>query len=246
MKPDVNQRYNLLCRVMEATIGSRGAIDAREVSLKQGAIVCEAGDPVRQVYFPISCVLLALVPVRDGTMVAITLRGREGAYGLLAAIRRASAPERCEVQIGGSALRISAKQLRSLFHDSTEVRHLFLSYWDAIMHQHEQMSLCNARHSIPSRLSRCLLEIHDRVVGDTFPFTHQHMANLIGANRSTITLAAASLRRSGLIETSRAHVQIIDRSGLRAESCECYDLVTRKFAAAYGLTPGSMLTPSNL
>lgn len=81
MKRDVNQRHNLLCRAMEATIGSRGAIDAREVSLKQGAIVCEARDPVRQVYFPISCVLLALVPVRDGTMVAITLRGREGAYG---------------------------------------------------------------------------------------------------------------------------------------------------------------------
>jgi len=48
---------------------------------------------------------------------------------------------------------------------------------------------------VPSRLGRCLLDIDDRVIGDAFPLTHQHMANLIAANRTTVSLATASLQR---------------------------------------------------
>src|SRR5262249_29632229 len=88
-------------------------------------------------------------------------------------------------------------------------------------HVSVQTAICHTRHSVSAR-SRCLLEIHDRVIGDAFPFTHQHMANLIAANRTTVNLAASSLRRAGLIATDRAYVRIVDRKRLQAASCDCY------------------------
>jgi CRP-like cAMP-binding protein len=233
LKPQTNEprTSNLLFRAMEAVIGPRRAIDVRELSLTQGVIVYQAGDEVREVYFPLSCVLAPQLPLNDGTMMATTLRGSEGAYGLLTAVRKARAPERCQVQIGGRALRIGARELRRIFHDHTEVQHLFLSYWDAVMYQYEQVAICNATHSVHSRLSRCILEICDRV-GDAFPLTHQHLADLIGVNRTTVSLLALSFRRSGLIETTRAHIRVIDRKRLLAGTCDCYDIIGKKFLMA--------------
>jgi CRP-like cAMP-binding protein len=89
-------------------------------------------------------------------------------------------------------------------------------------------------HGVSSRLSRCLLEIHDRVIGDAFPFTHQHMANLIAANRTTISLAMSALRQSGLIETDRAYVRILDRKRLQAATCDCYARIRNRYDTAYG------------
>jgi len=178
---------------MKRAMGAHSAIDAQAISFEQGALVCEPGDLMRYVYFPLSCVLSALSSHRDGTIVATTLRGYEGGFGLLTAIRKAKTNARCQVQIGGPALRVDAKQLGSIFDGSKEIRHVFLCYWDAVMFQYEQTGVCNTKRAVSSRLSRCLLEIHDRVIGDAFPFTHQHMANLIAANRTTVSLAMSAL-----------------------------------------------------
>jgi CRP-like cAMP-binding protein len=216
---------------MEALLDPREDIDTREVSLSQGVLVYEAGDELQDVYFPISCVLAPQLPRDDGTVMATTLRGSEGASGLLTAVRNARAPAHCQVQISGRALRLSARELRKIFNENMKVRDLFLSYWDAIMYQYEQTAICNASHSVHSRLSKCLLEIHDRV-GDAFPLTHQQLADLIGVNRTTISLIVLSFRRSGLIETNRAHVCITDRKRLLAVTCGCYDLIGKKFLMA--------------
>src|SRR5215475_13179869 len=234
MKPRANQPRNLLFLAMKRAIGAHSAIDAQSFSLEQGALVCEPGDLMRHVYFPLSCVLSAVSTHRDGMMLATTLRGHEGGFGLLTAIRKAKTYARCQVQIGGPALRVDARDLARSFDASKELRHVFLCYWDAVMFQYEQTGICNTMHAVSSRLSRCLLEIHDRVIGDAFPFTHQHMANLIAANRTTVSLAMSALRHSGVIETDRAYVRILDRKRLQAASCDCYARVRGRYETAYG------------
>jgi CRP-like cAMP-binding protein len=231
-KPTRNQPRNLLLRAMRSAISSDIVIGAQPIALERGTVLSEPGGPMRYVYFPLSCVLSSVSGLRDGTMMATTLRGYEGAFGLLTAIRRAKAHTKCQVQIEGSALRLDAKQLVHLFDVSAQIRQLFLSYWDAVMFQYEQTAVCNTRHTISARLSRCLLDIHDRVIGDVIPFTHQNMANLIAANRTTVSLAASSLRRSGVIETDRGNVRIVDQKGLQAASCECYASVRSRYEMA--------------
>ena len=117
----------------------------------------EAGDELHEVYFPLSCVLAPQLPRDDGTMMATTLRGSEEAWGLLTAVRKARAPGHGRVQIGGRALRIVARELRKIFHQNMEVGDLFLSYWDAVMHQYEQtLGLGAKRKSMALTLIRDL------------------------------------------------------------------------------------------
>src|SRR6476660_1918434 len=113
MKPNAKQPHNLLLRAMKSAIGSQTVISVQPISLDQGAVICEPGNAMGHIYFPLSCVLSAESGLRDGTVMATTLRGREGSFGLLTAIRKASAHTRCQVQVGGSALRLDAKQLGS-------------------------------------------------------------------------------------------------------------------------------------
>jgi DNA-binding FadR family transcriptional regulator len=74
------------------------------------------------------------------------------------------------------------------------------------------------------------------VDGDRLPLTHDFLAQMLGANRTSVALAAQTLQRAGLIEQRRGAVRVRDRSGLEAASCVCYGLVRRRFER---LVPGS-------
>ncbi len=53
----------------------------------------------------------------------------------------------------------------------------------------------------------------------------------MGANRTSITHAARSLQDKGLISYRRGLMQVTDRAGLEAASCECYAVVKARFDA---------------
>ncbi len=53
----------------------------------------------------------------------------------------------------------------------------------------------------------------------------------MGANRTSVTHAAQSLQNQGLISYRRGLMQVEDREGLEAVSCECYAIVKARFDA---------------
>lgn len=86
----------------------------------------------------------------------------------------------------------------------------------------------NRLHTIGERLARWLLTCHDRIRSDRMPLTHEFLAQMLGA-RTTVTLAAGILHEAGLIDYSRGHVTIKNRSGLEKAACECYRVVRNEF-----------------
>jgi energy-converting hydrogenase Eha subunit F len=60
---------------------------------------------------------------------------------------------------------------------------------------------------------------------------------MLGANRKSVTLAAQSLQKAGLITYRRGNITVLDRPGLEKASCECYAVVRERFDAF--LTPPS-------
>jgi hypothetical protein len=54
---------------------------------------------------------------------------------------------------------------------------------------------------------------------------------MLGANRKSVTLAAQSMHRAGLISYHRGRMQVLDRVGLEQASCECYAVVKERFDA---------------
>jgi len=98
-----------------------------------------------------------------------------------------------------------------------------------------QAAACNARHNLPERLARSLLIVRDRVDTDTLPLTHEFLSIMLGVRRAGVTLAAQTLQAGGLIRQSRGRITILDRDGLAAACCDCYQIVRESRDQIFGI-----------
>jgi len=57
---------------------------------------------------------------------------------------------------------------------------------------------------------------------DNFRLTHQFLADMLGLQRSAVTIAAGALHEKNLISYTRGQIRITDRQGLEAAACVCY------------------------
>jgi CRP-like cAMP-binding protein len=104
------------------------------------------------------------------------------------------------------------------------------AYVQAFLEQVMVSAACNGAHSLKQRLARWLLMMRDRADDDTLLITQNLLAEMLGVQRPTITNAARELERACVIERGRQQVTIINRQGLMAASCECYQLVRARIA----------------
>ena len=118
---------------------------------------------------------------------------------------------------------------REMVHRTT-FRDLMHGYMHAFIESIMQSVLCNALHPVEKRYARCLLEVRDRVGGNEFPLTQDTLATMLGVRRASITLAAGTLHRAGLIDHGHKRMVIRDPTGLEAACCECYTVVKGHFA----------------
>jgi CRP-like cAMP-binding protein len=224
-------RGNWLLGALETA--SRARIDRHlePVTLKLGAVVCEAGGLLRHAYFPQGNVLSLLTVLENGSAIETANIGREGAFGLFAAMYSRVSFNRCIVQFEGGMVRCSIELLQQEFEHSEHVRNLFVSYSETLLSQIQQTVACNALHTTEEKMCRWLLMMHDRAEGEALPYTHEFLSHMLGANRKSVTLAAQSLQTAGLISYHRGKIQVLDRAGLEKASCECYAIVKERFDA---------------
>jgi CRP-like cAMP-binding protein len=230
-------RSNRLLGALETA--SRRRIDPHlePVKLKLGVVVCEAGGLLKHAYFPEGAVLSLLTVLENGSAIETANIGREGAFGLFAAMYSRVSFNRCLVQLEGSMVRCPIELLQSEFKRSEHVRDLFVSYSETLLSQVQQTVACNAMHTTEQRICRWLLMMHDRAEGEALQYTHEFLSHMLGANRKSVTLAAQSLKTAGLISYYRGTIKVLDRPGLEKASCECYGIVRERFDAF--LTPPS-------
>lgn len=202
-----------------------------EVDLKLGATVCDAGGVLTHAYFPQGCVLSLLTVLENGSEIECANIGREGAFGLFSAMYSRVSFNRCTVQLAGPMLRCDIKPLQDEFHKCAHVQDLFVSYSETLLSQVMQTVACNSLHSVEERLCRWLLMMHDRAEEENLTYTHEFLARIMGAHRTSVTLAAQSLQNKGLITYRRGMMQVLDRLGLEVAACECYMVVRARFNA---------------
>jgi CRP-like cAMP-binding protein len=229
----VSQRNQLLA-AMEAASRKRMEPHLQPVHLKLKTVVCEAGAVVKHAYFPLGCVLSLLTVLDDGTAIETANIGREGAFGIIPGIYRRASFNQCLVQLDGPMLRCPIAVLQGEFERSAQVRDLLVSYSETLMSQVQQTVGCNALHSVEQRMCRWLLMMFDRADGERMAYTHEFLSHIMGVNRTSISLAAKSLQRAGLITYRRGKMQVIDKGGLEDAACECYGVVKSRFDAFLG------------
>ena len=150
---------------------------------------------------------------------------------------------RCIVQLVGPMVRCPIEVVQSEFKASEHLRDLFVSFSETLLSQVQQTVACNAMHTTEERMCRWLLMMHDRAEGETLTYTHEFLANILGTNRKSVTLAAQSMQNAGLISYRRGTMQVLDRAGLEKASCECYAIVRKRFDAF--LTPPPTAVPGH-
>ncbi|MGH6835222.1 MAG: Crp/Fnr family transcriptional regulator [Methylocella sp.] len=216
---------------------SRARVDPHleSVEFKLGDIVCEAGGHLEHAYFPDGAVLSLLTVLENGAAIETANIGREGAFGLFAAMYSRVSFNRSLVQLEGGLLRLPIKVLQREFEQSPHIRNLFVSYSETLLAQIQQTVACNSIHTTQERICRWLLMMHDRADAEDLVYTHEFLAEMMGVNRKSVTLAAQALQAAGLINYRRGKMQVLDRPGLEKASCECYRVIKERFAAF--LTP---------
>jgi CRP-like cAMP-binding protein len=208
------------------------------VELDRGASLVKAGEEVAHVWFPHDCVVSLVSLLACGATAETGTIGCEGMVGFVSALGDSLPVVHGVVRIAGTASRMERGRFRAAFEARPAVRRLCLRYAGALIAQVLQSVACNAHHSVEARLARSLLMLQDRVDGGWLPLTHDFLAQMLGANRTSVTLAAQVLQRAGLIAQRRGVIEIRDRAGLEAASCECYAIVRGQFErllpAAFG------------
>ena len=88
-----------------------------------------------------------------------------------------------------------------------------------------QLILCNRVHRLDQRAARWLLQVDERVDETPFDVTQEFLAEMIGTQRPSLSLAVRQFKDAGLITYSRGRIVIDDRDGLRSRSCGCIDII---------------------
>lgn len=204
-----------------------------QVELSSGTVLCEPDQPFRYVYFPLTSFITLVTTLRDHQPLEMGLIGNEGMLGATVALGINSAPMRAMVQGSGTALRTTAEQLQQDLQNNTALTSTFNRYLYVLMAQLAQTAACAHFHAIEPRLARWLLMTLDRAHADYFHLTQEFLANMLGVRRSGITVAAGALQERKLIQYARGKISILDRVGLEAVACECYEAVTKDYARLF-------------
>ena len=204
------------------------------VSLAQGETIYEPDEEIKYVYFPETAVFSMLATMEDGSTVEVGPVGDEGMVGLNIFFGANLSTTRVIVHVAGSAMRLKADVLRQeLQAERNAISRLLLRYTRMLLAMTSQTSACNKLHALKGQLARWLLMMHDYVQTDELLLTHELMALTLGVRRAGVTEAAGDLKDSGLIDYRRGHIHILDRQGLKALTCECYEVIKDEYDKLY-------------
>lgn len=158
------------------------------------------------------------------------LIGSEGAVGaiLLLTGRAQAAPHRRVVQVGGSALRLSAPDFLELADRLPTFRQVLHRYLAVVMVQTSQAGFATQSIRLSSGSHggywwRAKVWTHD------LPLTHDVLSRLLGVRRASVTECLSELEDQGVISTHRGHIEITNPDLLRQTSCACFQLIHREY-----------------
>lgn len=219
------------------------ALSARPTYLSRGERLWEAGTPLTHAYFPIRGVVSLGYAGEGGDTAHVAFVGREGVVGVEAFLGAEKTNYRALVQIPGAAYRLGLNALWRRLVQGNKPADALLRYALALMLEISRSSLCNLRHSVEQRLCRSLLQGVDRAASTTLPLTQDEVASLVGARRQGVSEAAQKLRDLGLIASGRGSITVLDRAGLMARACECYEILQGENEGLPRLCPRPSLAP---
>lgn len=199
------------------------------VSLSHGDHVIVPDEPIRDVYFPLNCLLSLVTEMEDGSNAESGTVGREGMSGIPVILDAWQTTMPTFTQIPGDAVRMKAKIFKAAYDSNPALRSIMNRYMHTVVVVGSQSTACNALHRVEARMCRWLLMSSDGIGSNELHLTHEFLATMLGVRRATVSETAGKLQDEGIISYQRGHVQIFDRERLERATCECYARVKAEY-----------------
>ena len=227
MNPRAPRFKNRVLAALPSTELSRLSPYLKPIDLPQHTSLLDG--KATEAYFLEGGIASVVVTLEEGDTVEVGVIGHDGVVGIPSLLGVENGTSHTFMQIQGSGYSIKPHILREQFERPGELRQYLQKYIQAFMAQTAQTAACNRVHDIEERLARWLLTCRDRMPSDELRLTQTFLGQMLGAPRTTVTLAVGILERAELIDHSRGVITIRDRPGLEKMACECYRTVRDEY-----------------
>jgi CRP-like cAMP-binding protein len=208
---------------------SRLLPNLESVSLPLKQIIYAPNQPIEYVYFPTDGIISLVNVTQNGGIVEAATVGNEGMVGIPVLLGGDKMVGQAIVQVVGDAMRMKVDVFKRSVPNGSQLHNLLLRYTLALMNLISQSVACNSLHSVEQRCCRWLLICQDRVKSNSFLLTQEFLAQMLGVQRPTVSVIAATLQQAGLIRYTRGKMTICERKSLEATTCECYWMIKQEF-----------------
>jgi CRP-like cAMP-binding protein len=188
-------------------------------------VIYEPNARIEYAYFPTTGMISVVSLMEDGRSIEVGTIGSEGMLGTPLLVAPHAPPFRYFVQIPGHCYRIAVGRLREAAVEHHDVRDVIERYDAAYLTQTMQGVACNGLHAVQQRCCRWLLLARDRSESDELQLTHEFLALMLGVRRASVSEVLGPLQEAGLVRSHRGLITILDRAGLEAGACECYQVM---------------------
>jgi CRP-like cAMP-binding protein len=193
-----------------------------EVEFPQGQILVDVDDRISHVYFPQSGIISFVMVTSAGQSVEAATIGREGIVSAVSVLGTGLSMVQSMVQIPGSGFRMEASRFVAAVEQNRNIRRMVDLCAEGLTGQSLQSIACMAFHGVEARMARWLLTARDQIDSNTIPLTQEFLGQMLGCQRTTVTLVAHTLQAAGIIQYRRGKVQILNADALQEAACECY------------------------
>ncbi len=221
-----NRTGNRLLDRLPEDVSKRLLPSWETVSLPHGLELYRQDGPLSHIYFPTSGMCSVVSVTDDDKLVEAATIGYEGMIGIPVVLGLDFSPIKAVSQVSGKGLRMPLLPFLQAMEPGGPLDSLLRRYTAFCLRYAYQTIACNALHSVQERMCRWLLMTHDRVREEQFILTQEFLAEMLGVRRQSVTVIAGTLQTAGLLAYRRGVMRILNREGLEAASCGCYE-VTR-------------------
>jgi len=190
-------------------------------------VMHEATEVIRSAYFMNNGMASVLTVQPDGRSVEVGLIGKEGFVGLPIIFGFKTSPLRVITQADGTAYRVDVPTLKKLLPTCPQLEKQLQRFSMILAMQSTQLAACNRLHDVEERLARWLMMSNDRIGSETMPLTQEFLGQMLGARRASVSVAAATLQKAGMIAYTRGNVTILDKRQLMDAACDCYEIIRK-------------------
>jgi CRP-like cAMP-binding protein len=202
------------------------------VALSSGDVIAEAFSELDKVYFPHAGIISCTVALAGGGVIETAMIGRDGAFGAAIALHGKRVVNPAVVQVRGAATAFDARIFAEIVERHPNLRKLILAYEHFHLSEVQQTAACNAVHAVLARTCRWILRMHD-LVGGEIVITQEHLSQMMGVRRTSVTAVAKELQSEGAISITRGRMRILDVGKIAALACECHADVAHNYRSLF-------------